>query len=195
MDQLAGDEPALTPERIEAAISRAKNDLVSPRGAEEPRPGREGRPDRQGLRGLRGEAARVVGRRFRRPPGPRRVDPQGPPRRPGGPRPPVSYVLVDEYQDTNLAQYAIVRALSVDHPEPLRHGRPRPVDLRLARGQPGEHPRIREGLPRLPGRQARAELPQHEEHPQRRRSPDPVQPQAQAEVAAHREPAGARRSS
>src|SRR5262249_37079110 len=25
-------------------------------------------------------------------------------------------VLVDEYQDTNLAQYAIVRALSVDHP-------------------------------------------------------------------------------
>jgi DNA helicase-2/ATP-dependent DNA helicase PcrA len=26
------------------------------------------------------------------------------------------YVLVDEYQDTNLAQYALVRALSVDHP-------------------------------------------------------------------------------
>ena len=26
------------------------------------------------------------------------------------------YVLVDEYQDTNIAQYAIVRALSVDHP-------------------------------------------------------------------------------
>jgi DNA helicase II / ATP-dependent DNA helicase PcrA len=27
-----------------------------------------------------------------------------------------SYILVDEYQDTNLAQYAIARALSVDHP-------------------------------------------------------------------------------
>ncbi len=26
------------------------------------------------------------------------------------------YILVDEYQDTNLAQYAIVRALSIDHP-------------------------------------------------------------------------------
>ncbi len=26
------------------------------------------------------------------------------------------FVLVDEYQDTNLAQYAIVRALSIDHP-------------------------------------------------------------------------------
>ena len=26
------------------------------------------------------------------------------------------YVLVDEYQDTNLAQYMIVRALSIDHP-------------------------------------------------------------------------------
>ena len=26
------------------------------------------------------------------------------------------YMLVDEYQDTNLAQYAIARALSIDHP-------------------------------------------------------------------------------
>ena len=26
------------------------------------------------------------------------------------------YILVDEYQDTNLAQYTIVRALSIDHP-------------------------------------------------------------------------------
>jgi DNA helicase-2/ATP-dependent DNA helicase PcrA len=26
------------------------------------------------------------------------------------------YILVDEYQDTNLAQYAIVRALSIEHP-------------------------------------------------------------------------------
>ena len=26
------------------------------------------------------------------------------------------FILVDEYQDTNLAQYAIARALSIDHP-------------------------------------------------------------------------------
>ena len=32
------------------------------------------------------------------------------------------YVLVDEYQDTNLAQYAIARALSVDYPQSGRHG-------------------------------------------------------------------------
>ena len=34
------------------------------------------------------------------------------------------YILVDEYQDTNLAQYAIVRALSVDHPNLAATGDP-----------------------------------------------------------------------
>ncbi len=34
------------------------------------------------------------------------------------------YILVDEYQDTNLAQYAIVRALSVDHPNLCATGDP-----------------------------------------------------------------------
>jgi len=34
------------------------------------------------------------------------------------------YILVDEYQDTNLAQYAIVRALSVDYPNLCATGDP-----------------------------------------------------------------------
>ncbi len=34
------------------------------------------------------------------------------------------YILVDEYQDTNLAQYAIVRALSVDYPNLAATGDP-----------------------------------------------------------------------
>jgi DNA helicase-2/ATP-dependent DNA helicase PcrA len=34
------------------------------------------------------------------------------------------YILVDEYQDTNLAQYAIVRALSVDYPHLAATGDP-----------------------------------------------------------------------
>jgi len=34
------------------------------------------------------------------------------------------YILVDEYQDTNLAQYAIVRALCVDHPNLMVTGDP-----------------------------------------------------------------------
>ena len=41
------------------------------------------------------------------------------------------YVLVDEYQDTNLAQYQIIAGLS-RLSELVRDGRSRPVDLRLA---------------------------------------------------------------
>ena len=34
--------------------------------------------------------------------------------------------------------------------EPLRHRRPRPVDLRLARGEPEQHPRLRAAISRAP---------------------------------------------
>jgi hypothetical protein len=67
------------------------------------------------------------------------------------------HVLVDEYQDTNHAQYVLVREL-VGHrggrPGPparraVRRRRRRPVDLRLPRRDDPQHPRVRA---RLPGR-------------------------------------------
>ena len=43
------------------------------------------------------------------------------------------FVLVDEYQDTNHAQYRWLRLLCRGAPQPLRGRRRRPVDLRLPR--------------------------------------------------------------
>jgi len=116
MELQGWDEPGWTGERVESAISRAKNDLVSPevwkhRAAD--RPGRllaqvyQAYEERLRLASAvdfddllvhlvailkeHKDVRAELDRRFR-------------------------YVLVDEYQDTNLAQYAIVRALSVEHP-------------------------------------------------------------------------------
>ena len=116
MDQVGWDVPGWTPERVESQISRAKNDLVLPATWRKRAADRKDALLAQAYEAyekrLR-EASAVdfddllvhivavlkehkdvradLDRRFR-------------------------YVLVDEYQDTNLAQYAIVRALSVDHP-------------------------------------------------------------------------------
>ena len=116
MDQIAGDDARVSPDRVEAAISRAKNDLVSPHvlkqrardenglliaqvfAAYEEKLRNSSAVDFDDLLGHvvtilkdHGDVRASLDRRYR-------------------------YVLVDEYQDTNLAQYAIVRALSVDHP-------------------------------------------------------------------------------
>jgi len=116
MERLDLDGLTVTPERVDAAISRAKNDLVSPEQY-----ARRGGDHvaavvakvYQGYQDLLKSSSAVdfddllghivsilkdnpqvrsdLDARFR-------------------------YVLVDEYQDTNLAQYAIVRALAVDRP-------------------------------------------------------------------------------
>jgi DNA helicase II / ATP-dependent DNA helicase PcrA len=116
MELLGWDEPGWTGEKVESLISRAKNDLVSPQVWHRQASDRRGKLLAQIYEAyeerLRGASAvdfddllvhivailkdhkdvrAELDRRFQ-------------------------YVLVDEYQDTNLAQYAIVRALSVDHP-------------------------------------------------------------------------------
>ncbi len=97
------------------------------------------------------------------------------------------HVLVDEYQDTNHAQYVLVREL-VSGGAPLFSGRTggadarrtppalravrgrrrRPVDLRVPRRDHPQHRGVRAGLPGREGHPAGAELPLHPEHPGRR---------------------------
>ena len=58
------------------------------------------------------------------------------------------YILVDEYQDTNVAQYLWLRLLAAGHRNICVRRRRRPVDLRLARRRGRQHPALREGLSR-----------------------------------------------
>ena len=70
-----------------------------------------------------------------------------------------SYLLIDEYQDTNRSQYELMRLLTGGAPERLRGGRRGPVHLRLARRRHPQHPGFRAGLPRRRGDPPGAELP------------------------------------
>ncbi len=117
MERLDVEGLGVTPEKIDAAISRAKNDLVT--------------PEKMASRGDADHVSAVVSRVYKvyqerlressavdfddllvhlvtilkgHPEVRRDLDAR------------FRYVLVDEYQDTNLAQYAIVRGLSVDRP-------------------------------------------------------------------------------
>ena len=117
MERLGLDEAGVTPEKVDQAISRAKNDMVTAeamarRGDGDHLSAVVARVFKEYQERLRESSAvdfddllvhlvtilrdhkdvrKALDARYR-------------------------YVLVDEYQDTNLAQYAIVRALSVDRP-------------------------------------------------------------------------------
>ncbi len=107
------------------------------------------------------------------------------------------HVLVDEYQDTNHAQYALIHELCAPDPEADRDSdratgradggrRRRPVDLRVPWREHPQHHGLREGLPRRRDRAARAELPLHPDHPHRGQLGDRQQRGSQAEEAVER---------
>ena len=58
------------------------------------------------------------------------------------------HVLVDEYQDTNHAQYRLLQLLAGGAPQPDGRRRRRAVDLRLPRRRHPQHPRLPGRLPR-----------------------------------------------
>ena len=86
------------------------------------------------------------------------------------------HLLVDEYQDTNHAQLRLIRALAGAAGNLTAVGRRGPGDLPLARRRPGEHPGVREELPRRRGAQAGAQLPLDPDHPRRLRRGGGAQP-------------------
>ena len=83
MEQLAGDEPASRPSGSRRPSAGPRTTWSAPRSLRQRAGTTKDVLVAKVYRGLRGEAPGVVGRRLRRPAGPRRHDPQGPPGRPG----------------------------------------------------------------------------------------------------------------
>ena len=75
------------------------------------------------------------------------------------------YLLVDEYQDTNHAQYQIAKGLALAHGNICVTGDPRPVDISLAWCRYRQHTRFRERLAQCRRRKARGKFPKHTQHP------------------------------
>ena len=71
------------------------------------------------------------------------------------------YMLVDEYQDTNVVQYLWLKLLATPERQCLRGGRRRPVDLWLARRGSGKHPALRARFSRRQSDPAGTQLPLH----------------------------------
>ena len=106
------------------------------------------------------------------------------------------FILVDEYQDTNVAQYLWLRLLSQAPSQQRRdctaaaaprkpstlaaekhllRRRRRPVDLWLARRGGRQHPALRSRFSRRESHPPRAQLPLHRPHPRRRLASDRAQ--------------------
>ena len=161
MERMDLDGLSVTPERIDSAISRAKNDLVTPEMMAKRSGDHVQAVVSRVYKAYQQRLAESSAADFRRLARPHGRDPQGPQGRPPPPRRPVPLRdgrRISGYESRPVRHHpgALDRS-----PQPLRHRRPRPVDLRLARGESEQHPRIRAGLPRLQGREAGAELPQH----------------------------------
>ena len=91
------------------------------------------------------------------------------------------HVLVDEYQDTNRAQYRWLQILAEEHRNLAVVGDDDQCDLRLPRRRHPQHPRLRGRLPGRPGHQARAELPLDADDPLGGQRADREQPLAEGE--------------
>ena len=100
------------------------------------------------------------------------------------------WILVDEYQDTNHAQYRWLQLLTRRAPQPRGGRRRRSVDLQLPRRRHHQHPQLRGRLRRRPRRPARAELPLDADDPERRERGRGEQPRAQGQVALDRDRRG-----
>ena len=133
MERLELEDASVTPERIDSAISRAKNDLVTP----------EVMAKRVGDH-VQAITAKVYARYQERLKESSAVDfddllvhlvtiLKNHPDVRADLDARFRYVLVDEYQDTNLAQYAIIKALCVDRPNLCVTGDP-PATSRFTAG-------------------------------------------------------------
>ena len=101
-----------------------------------------------------------------------------------------NYLMVDEFQDTNVAQFRLSQQLARAPPEFLRRGRPGPVNLLVAQCGRSEHPELQGRLPARPGYFAGPELPLHLEHFECRKRIDRLQWSAHRQRPVHREHSG-----
>ena len=188
MEQLGWDDQGWTAERVESAISRAKNDLLSPAALKHRAYDDDQSPGGPGLRALRTAACVLLRPSTSTTSCPPGHDPQ---RAPGRPR-------RSRHADSAMCWLTNIKIRTWHNTRssgpsrsiiPTSASPATPISRSTAGGAPiWQHPRVRERLPGLPCRHARAQLPQHEKHHQRRRSPDPFNRNRKAKALTNRKP-------